>query len=299
MLGKNRLFKAALSSEEKDPSLPIHVQGSSLLEIPLQEIRPNPYQPRQTFDQEALEELAHSIKEMGIIQPILVKAVDGGYEIVVGERRFRAARLAGLTTIPAMISNVEPENQHIIALVENIHRSNLSAVEEAFSMREILDRTGWSQSELAEKLGRSQASVANKLRLLKLSPPVRDLVMEGRIGERHARSLLGLSPEDQLELALRTAEEDLSVKVLEKMVRRSLKNLVSPESGGEKIKKKRPAKGVLLRGPDGPTGEFLDGLTSLVQKSREQGIPVSMKIKELARSELMVEIRLDLPKDIS
>ncbi|HPI99093.1 MAG TPA: ParB/RepB/Spo0J family partition protein [Synergistales bacterium] len=297
MLGKNRLFKSNSASEEKWHSSPIHVQGSSLLEIPLQEIRPNPFQPRQNFDPDELDELTASIKEMGIIQPILVKAVDGGYEIVVGERRFRAARLAGLRTIPAMVSDVDPSDQHILALMENIHRSDLSSVEEAFSLRDILDRTGWSQTELAQKLGRSQAALANKLRLLKLEPRVRDMVIQRKIGERQARSLVGLAPEDQFNLASRAVEEELPAKVLEKLARRTLKNEPSALASSQAMKRKSRPGGPLLYGPDGPTGELLDGLTKLVQKGRNRGIPVSMKIRELAKTELMVEIKVEIQKD--
>lgn len=296
MLGKNRLFKSTSVSEDQWHSSPIHVQGSSLLEIPLQDIRPNPFQPRQNFDPDELEELAASIKEMGIIQPILVKAVDGGYEIVVGERRFRAAKLAGLRTIPAMVSNVDASDQHILALIENIHRSDLSSIEEASSIRDILDRTGWSQTELARKLGRSQAALANKLRLLKLEPGVRDMVIQRKIGERQARSLVGLSPEDQVTLALRAVEEDLPAKVLEKLARRTLKIDPSSSVSPQETKNNR-LKGPLLYGPDGPTGELLDGLTKLVQKGRNRGIPVSMKIRGLAKSELMVEIKVEFQQD--
>ena len=125
-----------------------------------------------------------------MLQPILVKKTDAGYELVAGERRLRASQRAGLSEIPALLVDAEPVTQQILALVENIQRKNLSAIEEAFCLNDILSKTGWSQTELSRRMGRSQASIANKLRLLRLDSAVQDLIIAGKLGERQARSLL-------------------------------------------------------------------------------------------------------------
>lgn len=257
-----------------------------LADIPVDLIAPNASQPRRHFDEEELDELAASISEVGIIQPIVVIAVDSGYELIAGERRLRAARRAGLATIPAVVTEANPDEQQILALVENIQRSNLSAVEEAAGLQAIMDRTGMTQTELAEKLGRSQSTVANKLRLLRLEESVQRLIMEGKLGERQARALLALSPDDQAALALEAARDNMAAGEVEQRV----KNRRGAGSGG-----KRTSKPPLsFAGPDGPTGDILKDVAGLVEANRKKGIPVVWKVKELAQRELVIELVVDL-----
>ncbi|WP_024821846.1 MULTISPECIES: ParB/RepB/Spo0J family partition protein [Aminobacterium] len=261
-------------------------------ELPVDLIRPNPMQPRLYFDENELNELASSIAELGVIQPIVVCEVDKGYELIVGERRLRAAKKVGLSTIPAIVTQITPTDQQVLALVENVHRSNLSAIEEAQCLRNILDRTGWNQSVLASRLGCSQSSIANKLRLLKLDEGVQNMIMFGKIGERQARSLVGLASEQQVLLAQQIAEEKLNAKEAEALVRNK-KQALRPKDH-ESVSRKSRSKGLSFTGPEGPTGELLKDLAVLVESNRRKGIPVIWKVKELAQRELIVEITVDL-----
>lgn len=294
MLGTGRFFKTDQPvAEEQDMSSPIYLQGTNVLEIPLDEICPNPAQPRKVFDDSMIEELAVSIKEVGLIQPVVVRPLEKGYELIVGERRFRAARRAGLEKIPALVQDVDPSEQRLMALVENIHRSDLSSVEEAISLKEILDRTGWNQSELAQKLGRSQSSIANKLRLLRLEAPVQDMILSGRLGERQGRALIGLPSEEQVALAEKAVVQEISAKKLEDMSRAILKRLASAESGDNRERKKIRG-GLPFSGPEGPTGDLLKELALVVEGSRKKGVPVLWKVRQIAKNELVVEIKLNL-----
>lgn len=259
-------------------------------DIPVDLIRPNPAQPRQFFDEAELEELAASIAEVGILQPVVLIPSEPGYELVVGERRLRAAKKAGLSSIPAIIMEAAPREQQVMALIENIHRSDLSAIEEAASLRDILESTGWSQTELASRLGRSQSSVANKLRLLKLEEEVQLLVMQRKLGERQARALIPLSGEEQIVMAQTAIKENLLAGEVERRVkeeRESSPRFAAPSSA----RKKEPLS---FTGPDGPTGEILKDIAELVEKSRKKGIPVVWKVKELAQRELVLELVVDL-----
>lgn len=273
-------------------NLPEDGQARRLTEIPVDLISPNPTQPRRHFDEGDLDDLAASISQVGIIQPVVVLAVESGYELVVGERRLRAAKKAGLSTIPAIVTEADPGKQQILALVENIHRSNLSAVEEAASLQAIMERSGWTQTELAGKLGRSQSSVANKLRLLRLEEPVQRLVMEGKLGERQARALLSLPPEDQVALATEAAAENMAAIEVEQRVK---DRAPAPSKSGKKRTKKNPLS---FSGPDGPTGEILRDVAALVEQNRKKGIPVVWKVKELAQRELVVELVVELEGDL-
>ncbi|EHM10266.1 ParB-like partition protein [Thermanaerovibrio velox DSM 12556] len=245
------------------PLPPVGVPSEGLEMIPVDRIRPNPYQPRLMLDEEEIRELADSIRQVGVLQPLLVRPVENGYELVAGERRLRAAREAGLERVPALIVEVDPHSQQLLALVENLQRKNLSAVEEARCLQDLLEKTGWSQGELAKRLGRSQAAVANKIRLLKLDPEVQELVVSGRLSERHARSLLSVPLEEQRDLAYRVIEEELNVRDLER--------IVGLKTGGEqKAQKKRVAHRdeQESQAAAGPAGDLLRELAALVSKHR-------------------------------
>lgn len=165
--------------------------------IPINDIRPNPQQPRRRFDEGGLRELSESIAAYGILQPLTVRAQNGGYELVAGERRWRAARMAGLRQVPCLLARVDEEDAALLALIENLQRRDLDYMEEASAIARLLRRYGLSQQQAAEKLGRSQSAVANKLRLLRLEEPVVDALRRYGLTERHARALLRLEDGEQ------------------------------------------------------------------------------------------------------
>ena len=165
--------------------------------IPINDIRPNPQQPRRRFDESGLRELSESIAAYGILQPLTVRAQNGGYELVAGERRWRAARMAGLRQVPCLLARVDEEDAALLALIENLQRRDLDYMEEASAIARLLRRYGLSQQQAAEKLGRSQSAVANKLRLLRLEEPVVDALRRYGLTERHARALLRLEDGEQ------------------------------------------------------------------------------------------------------
>lgn len=189
---------------------------SEIQNINIDLILPNRFQPRLVFDEKSLNELAESIKEHGILEPIIVRKLNDKYEIIAGERRYKAANLAGLTQIPAIIKNLNDYKSAQIAIVENVQRKNLNPMEEAKSYKRVLDKGQITQEELAKQLSVSQSSIANKLRLLNLDPTVQQALSENKISERHARSLLKIkSPTQQSELLDKIIEQRLTVKELD------------------------------------------------------------------------------------
>ncbi len=194
--------------------------GATYREIPIGQIVPNPKQPRTVFDEEELAELVHSIKEFGLLQPIVVRpSPEGGFELIMGERRWRASSKAGLSTIPAIVRDTEDESLLRDALLENIHRVQLNPLEEAHAYSQLLEEFGVTQNELADRIGRSRPQVTNTLRLLKLPVEVQKRVAAGVLSHGHARALLGLEdPAAMIELAGRIVAEGLSVRATEEAV---------------------------------------------------------------------------------
>lgn len=193
--------------------------NDQIVEIDLSELRANPYQPRKNFDEEALNELASSIKEHGVFQPIIVKKSIKGYEIIAGERRFRASKLAGMQTIPAIVKDFPDEEMMQIALLENLQRENLTSIEEAKAYKSIIESMNITQDELAKKVGKSRSHVTNILGLLKLPASVQDMVLYNKLSMGHARVLSKLDDPKTIEdLAQRVITEDLSVRKLESLV---------------------------------------------------------------------------------
>ncbi|PKO97282.1 MAG: chromosome partitioning protein ParB [Bacteroidetes bacterium HGW-Bacteroidetes-7] len=195
---------------------------SSISEIALDQIEANPFQPRSTFDEELLEELSESIKAMGLIQPITVRSTDGGkYQIISGERRFRASLLAGLTHIPAYIRTADDQGMLEMAIVENIQRENLDAIEVAISFQRLIEECSLTQEQMAERVGKKRATVTNYLRLLKLPAEIQLAIRAKRITMGHARALLALdNPKKQLKLCNGIIENDLSVRQVEEKIRK-------------------------------------------------------------------------------
>lgn len=192
---------------------------NSQVNISLDEIRPNPYQPRKLFDEEKLEELAVSIKEHGIFQPVILKQSIQGYEIVAGERRCRAAKKAGLTEVPAIIVDFSDDQMMEIALLENIQREDLNAIEEAKAYLAMMDKFELTQEQLAKRIGKSRSYIANTLRLLQLPEIIQNYVLEGKISMGHARCLITLPKEKAETLAKRCIDEGLSVRDVENVVK--------------------------------------------------------------------------------
>ena len=189
---------------------------SQILQVPIEDIIPNRFQPRLSFDDASLADLASSIKQHGIIQPLVLRRKNDKYEIIAGERRFKAAKMAGLVSVPAVISNLDDNESAEIAIVENIQRKDLTAIEEARSYQALLDKGYMTQEELARKMGLSQSAISNKLRLLTLDEAVQEAILAEKISERHARTLLKVpSHEKQRELLNKVINERLTVKQLE------------------------------------------------------------------------------------
>ena len=203
--------------------------STGLLEVPANAIAPNPKQPRSRFDDETLAELAASIREVGILQPIVVRRTGQGYEVVTGERRLRAAKLAGLATVPVVLRDSDDSNLLREALIENIHREDLNPIELGEAFRQLLDELGLKQEELADRVGVSRSHIANTIRLLALPFDVQQLLTDEKISAGHARALLALGDADAItSLSLRVAAEDLSVRETEEIVRRFIEGPAEP-----------------------------------------------------------------------
>lgn len=212
--------------------------ASTYLELPLDAISVNPYQPRDKFDQAALNVLTESIREVGVLQPVLVRPCsEGKYELIAGERRCRAARQAGLERIPAVVRSAEDADALEQALLENLHREDLNPIEEATACQQLIEEFGFTQETVAKRLGRSRSAVANTVRLLQLPGEVRAMVVDGSLSSGHARALLGMSSENRLvKLAKKAVSDGLTVRMVEEAVRSE-----APTAKRAKQPKERPS----------------------------------------------------------
>ena len=203
----------------QDNSVP--AQGAT--ELPMDEIFPDRNQPRKDFDDESLQELANSVREHGVLQPILVRPIDNGYQIVAGERRWRAARLAGLTSVPVNIREMSDFDAMSIALVENLQREDLNPIEEAEGYRNLANATGWTQEQIAKRVGRSRPAVANALRLLSLPDEVIDLLRTGKLTTGHAKAILSIADDStRISVARMISEKGLTVREAEKLSQKGM-----------------------------------------------------------------------------
>lgn len=254
-----------------------------LLMLPPERIRPNPGQPRRHFDRAGLEELAESISRHGLLQPVTVRRQGEVYELIAGERRLRAARLAGLAEIPCLLLDLDGEQSSLAALVENLQRQDLDCWEEAEGIARLMQTWGLTQEQAAARLGKSPSAVANKLRLLKHSPAVRAALREHGLSERHARALLRLPEEAQrLEAAAAIVEGDLTVSRTEALVERMLSEQPKP----------RPARKLLVR----DLRLFLNSVDRHLETLRQAGIPAAAERAE-TEEELVLTIRLGKRKN--
>lgn len=215
--GLEQLFSSeVLDFDTFEDNIMESAKESDIVQIPVSEIRPNPFQPRKSFDQEALDELAASIKNYGVFQPIIVKKSIKGYDLVAGERRLRASKLAGLETIPAIVKDFTDEEMREIALLENLQRENLTSIELAWAYKGIIDSLHIRQEDLAAKIGKSRSHVTNTLGLLRLPDEVQDMVLDNKLSMGHARVLSKMDDNNKVEeLANKVVKDNISVRDLE------------------------------------------------------------------------------------
>ena len=255
--------------------LKTYMETGRVVFLPAQSIQPNPAQPRKVFAPGALDELAESIRQHGILQPLSVRRRDNVYELISGERRLRAAQLAGVTDIPCILMRMDDLESGMAALVENLQRQDLDFIEEAHGIRSLLDRFGMSQEQAARLLGKSQSAVANKLRIMRHSPAVLEALREAGLTERHARALLRLSDEAAVLAAIREiVRQNMSVARTE----RYIESLLSTPPA-----KKRSAS----------VGAFLNNLTQNLQKIQLSGIPA---VSERRETDSQIVLTITIPK---
>ncbi|MFG3443088.1 ParB/RepB/Spo0J family partition protein [Bacillus velezensis] len=251
--GINALFNQVDLSEE------------TVEEIKISDLRPNPYQPRNQFDDESLAELKESIIQHGILQPIIVRKSLKGYDIVAGERRYRAAKLAGKETVPAIVRDLSESLMREIALLENLQREDLSPLEEALAYDSLLKHLDLTQEQLAKRLGKSRPHIANHLRLLTLPESIQNLIAEGTLSMGHGRTLLGLKNKNKLEpLVQKVVEEQLNVRQLEQLIQQ-LNNNVPRET-----KKKEPVQDVVLKERESYLQNYF-GTTVNIKRQKKKG----------------------------
>ena len=213
--------------------------GERLAQIPIDELEPNPYQPRSRFDENSLAELAASVRQSGLLQPVLVRRGEGGrFQIVAGERRWRAARLAGLEAVPAIVREVGDAEALELALIENVQREDLDPLERAAAYQQLVDKAGLTIEQVAQRLGQSRANVSNYLRLLKLGDEIREMISAGQLGMGQARALVGVSnPQRQLAIARMAVRRNLSVRQVEELARRAEQPAASEPQPVSPVKK--------------------------------------------------------------
>lgn len=255
-------------------------------EIEISRIEPSPYQARRQFEERELSDLAQSIENYGIIQPIVIRPVGERYQIVAGERRFRACALLGLRTIPAIVQKMDDERAAAVSLIENLQRRELNYFEEAMAYSMLIEGFGLTQEELARRIGKSQSAIANKLRLLKLPEPVRDLISPDIITERHARSLLKLTaPEMQMEVLRQIYERDLNVKETETLVEELSHNNIPRESGT-----RDGGQSVSMIIKDARI--FINTIKETVKRARQTGVDIAMTERSGEEEyELIIKVR--------
>ncbi|NGP45206.1 ParB/RepB/Spo0J family partition protein [Bacillaceae bacterium SIJ1] len=237
-------------------------------QLSLKSIRPNPYQPRKHFDKQALHELAESIKTHGVLQPVIVRQSIKGYDLVAGERRFRASREAGLQEIPAVIKTMTDQQMMELALLENLQREDLSPIEEASAYQKLMEELSLTQEQLAARLGKSRPHIANHVRLLTLPAYIQDLISNKKLSMGHGRALLGLKNKNQLKsLMSKLEKEQMSVRQLEQWIQKL-------NQAPERNKKKAPEKNVFLREREGYLRERFGTAVHISQKRNKGKIEI-------------------------
>lgn len=258
----------------------------SVEKIPIQLVRPNPYQPRRTFSEQSIEELSRSIQRYGLIQPIVVRKINPThYELIAGERRLRASKRAGLLEIEAIVQRVGEQDSAVMALIENLQRENLHFFDEAEAYRNLLLEHGLTQEDLARKIGKNQSTVANKLRILRLAPEVKTSIMIHRLTERHARTLLRIAdPSLQLKLIEQIRRENLSVKATEDLVEK----ILDKQYYEQEVPRKKKISGFVRDGR-----LLMNDIKKLVKQVSESGLPANYTVRDTG---LSFEVMVTIPK---
>ncbi len=249
--------------------------GEEVQEISVREIRPNPYQPRKIFTEEGIDELKQSILQHGILQPIIVKKSIKGYEIVVGERRFRAAKEAGLKKVPVIVKNFNDEEMMELAVLENLQREDLTPIEEALAYQTLLDHLKITQEELAKRLGKSRPHITNHIRLLTLPKAIQDLISQGKISMGHGRALLGLKNKNNLNAIVeKITREELNVRQLEMLIQQLNDNVP------RETKKKPVQKNVFIREQESILRERFGTTVTITQRKKKGKIEIEFFSEE-------------------
>jgi len=279
---ENSVIEAVI--EQADQSSDLNV--NDVQHILVDEIIPNPYQPRKTFSEEALQDLAASIKEFGVIQPLLVRRVATGYELVAGERRLRASKLAGLTEVPAIVKELTDKEMAELAMIENLQREDLHYLEEAEGFQQLIANFDFTQEELAKRMGKNQSTIANKLRLLKLSPQVRAVLMEEELTERHARALLKVE-DVQLQMDILDAirQKGLNVRETEALIQGILDDI------SREMAKKAPRQNVVKIIKD--VRIFLNTINNVVGEMKKTGLNIKV---DQDQDDDYITVKLLIPK---
>jgi len=256
-----------------------------IVEVAMENIVPNPFQPRKTFSEEGLAELAASIKEFGVIQPLLVRKSQGGYEVIAGERRLRASKIAGLAVVPCVTRQASDKEMAEIAMIENLQREDLHYFEEAAGYEKLLTDFDLTQDELAKRVGKDQSTIANKLRLLKLAPELRELIFQKKLTERHSRALLRLpGPEEQNAVLQTVVEKQMNVRETEALIEERLQSVVPKTPEVRRPQMLKIVKDVRI---------FINTVGELVKQMKKVGLDVRL-IQE--QDEDTVTITMVVPK---
>lgn len=280
----------AESATEPEATREAEPKQQEVRSVLIESIQANRFQPRKTFHDESLEELAASIREFGVLQPLLVRPLEEGFELVAGERRLRASKLAGLAEVPVISREIGDKEVAEMAMIENLQREDLHFLEEAEGFQQLIVQFGFTQEELAKRVGKSQSTLANKLRLLKLEPQVRQRLQEERLSERHARALLKLeSPEEQKEVLAAVCAEQLNVRQTEELIACRQQ---SPEQGNEKSKKKERKR---LTGVIRDVRIFLNTIQQVADTMKQNGLAVQMQQRQ-EEDDIIVELRIPKKK---
>lgn len=269
----------------------LRMREREVARIPIDAIRPNPYQPRRVFAQDALEELCASIKQYGLLQPISVRKLGSdSFELIAGERRLRACRMAGMKFIDAIIFSTYEQDSAVIAMMENLQRENLHYMEEAEGYQNLIRDHGLSQDELARRLGKNQSTIANKMRILKLPMAVKRMLLQYSLTERHARALLRLHDEEmQMHVIQIIVQQNLNVKATEDLVERTISRMYGIEKEEEEQSRTRPSK---ISGFVRDTRLFINSLRTVVQQMADAGLNPKLESRD---KEEGMEIKIWIP----
>lgn len=269
----------------------LRMREREVARIPIDAIRPNPYQPRRVFAQDALEELCASIKQYGLLQPISVRKLGSdSFELIAGERRLRACRMAGMKFIDAIIFSTYEQDSAVIAMMENLQRENLHYMEEAEGYQNLIRDHGLSQDELARRLGKNQSTIANKMRILKLPMAVKRMLLQYSLTERHARALLRLHDEEmQMRVIQIIVQQNLNVKATEDLVERTISRMYGIEKEEEEQSRTRPSK---ISGFVRDTRLFVNSLRTVVQQMADAGLNPKLESRD---KEEGMEIKIWIP----